>query len=415
MHRRRPGEYVRPAGRYQLMDNFPDTGSRYRRVLRGFAFNADPFTGRATAGCVVDLELVAERFNAHDLQAVAVDYAGARLGYLPAGEAACWHDVLLAMNRAGQSVWTRGELKELDAEGQPVLSPVVSVPNYTAVCDLAEEFGLMAVFERLLTTVGPDVRAEMLEWAWEDFPAPLVRKVARHADSFPALTWPTHPPAGLRSHAAIPGILPVLLKEKVVLERQLQAQARHEAAFYAKQQRAAAREAAKAAAKETRETRQRGRRQALLDAAAAGLAQGQTNREIAADLGVSSATVTTLRSELRGGQAWDRNAEQQLARLERAKIALALQRQGLSLQQIAEQTSVSQEGVTSLLRDAKFHTDLASDVPRWDRAQAAKRAKAQSKTRRQFQDSAQLSASKAEEAWMDASLIAALAEQPRPQ
>ena len=69
-HCRRHGEYVRPAGRVDLWREFPNDDDSYDRFLRGAPYHQDQFTGH-DEGDVVELELVAERFNPHDINAVA--------------------------------------------------------------------------------------------------------------------------------------------------------------------------------------------------------------------------------------------------------------------------------------------------------------------------------------------------------
>jgi hypothetical protein len=199
---------------------FPGDGDRYDRWLRGAPHHDDPFTGRFRPGEQVRLELVAERFNRHDSHAVAVDFEGSRVGYVPAGDAARWHDVLLALNRSGRSVWTCGQVQVGQYEGLRRLTVSLSLATLQNLCVLADRTGLTGVVERLLAVVSDDERAEAFECAWDDeLPRSLARRLAAHAPAFPELTWPSCPPEGVKHRVGAPGLLTVVLRELVLRER----------------------------------------------------------------------------------------------------------------------------------------------------------------------------------------------------
>ena len=412
---------MRPGHRMMLHEVFPDPDDHFRRYVRGVMFHQDGFKG-GVPGQVVDLELVPEQFNRHDLQAVAVDHERARIGYLPASDAARWHDVLLAANRAGFSVWVRGELGLFDFGDEDRLVPTMFIPLNQRMCELADRFGVGAAITWLLDAVGESVRAEMLEWAWDEFPRSLVKKVARHAEQFAELTWPTNPPAGLRSRVEAPGVLYLYLKALVLRQRREQAEQRHLEASQRRAERQAEADRLRAERirlkEEARQTRQ--------DQVRDGMKRGWTNREIGADLGVSMATVEKLKREVRrsetwdpnsdekaarlnrkvrGGEAWDHNREERAARLDRAREALGLQGQGLSRAEIGQRMSLSKETVEMLLRDAKFYTDPASDPARRRLAYAAAAARRGGTVRCNFQADQGLSKPKAAEAWKDADVL----------
>lgn len=435
-----------------LYEVFPDPDDHYPRWVRGVMFYPDAFLGRSP-GHVVDLELVPERFNRHDVTAVSVDHEGVRVGYLAASEAARWHDVLLAANRAAFSVWVHGELDLVDFGDEDRLAPTLFIPLSRRMCELADRFGLGDTITRLLNTVGESVRAEMMESAWRDFPRTLVQKLARHADQFTELTWPTSPPAGIRSRLEAPGVLSPYLKELVLRQRREQAgMDRLEV-----EQRRAERQAEVERLRAERIRLKEEARQSRLDQVRDGMERGWTNREIGADTGASLHTVGKLKREVRdgetwddsdeeraahlyrarealrlqglrraeigagldvpwytvgklqrevrGGEAWNHNSDVRAARLDRAREALRLQGQGLSRAEIGQRMSLGMETVITLLRDAKFYADPDSDPSRRRLAAAAAAAMRCGVVRSSFQADQALSKPKAAEAWKDADVL----------
>ena len=332
-----------------LHEVFPDPEDHFRRYVRGVMFHQDGFKG-GVPGQVVDLELVPEQFNRHDLQAVAVDHERARIGYLPASDAARWHDVLLAANRAGFSVWVHGELALVDFGDEDRLVPTLFIPLNQRMCELGDRFGVGAAITWLLDAVGESVRAEMLESAWDEFPRSLVKKVARHAEQFTELTWPTNPPAGLPSRVEAPGVLYPYLKALVLRQRREQAEQRH-------------------------------------------LEADQRRAERQAEAERLRAERIRLKEEARQ------------ARLDRAREALGLQGQGRSRAEIGQRMSLSEATVKMLLRDAKFYIDPASDPARRRLACAAAAARRDGATRAKFQCDQGLSKPKSTEAWKDADVL----------
>jgi len=404
-----------------LHEVFPDPDDHIRRYVRGVMFHQDAFKG-GVPGQVVDLELVPEQFNRHDLQAVAVDHERARIGYLPASDAARWHDVVLAANRAGFSVWVRGELGLFDFGDEDRLVPTLFIPLNQRMCELADRFGVGTTITWLLDAVGESVRAEMLESAWDEFPRSLVKKVARHAEQFTELTWPTNPPAGLRSRVEAPGVLYPYLKALVLRQRREQAEQRHLEAGQRRAERQAEAERLRAERIRLKEEARQARQDQVRD----GMERGWTNREIGADLGVSLGTVEKLKREVRRretwdpsreeraarlnrkvrrGEAWDHNKEERAARLDRAHDALELQVQGRSRAEIGQRMSLSEATVKMLLRDAKFYIDPATDPARRRLACAAAAAQREGATRAKFQCDQGLSKPKLAEAWKDADVL----------
>ena len=402
-HVRRHAEYVRLARALLLHEEFPNEEDRYYRFVRGAGFHPDPFTGTYPAGSLVQLELVPEKFNPHDAQAVAVDHGGSRIGYLPAGTAAGLHDVLGAANRAGFAVWTCGRLDRVELDGPPRLLPAVSVPTFQATSQLIQRFGLDEVLHRLLAAVGATVRAELLASAWEPLPPPLLRILASHAATFPELTWPTNPPRGVHPREQAPGLLYGFLRDLVVAERQAQAEAKRQAAVAHR----AEREAKKVQDREDRARNKQEARGRQREAVSARLAQGWTIARIAVELGVGIGTVQSLKGEADPAQGANHNTDELLARMARARAVLDMQLAGLSRDDIARRMQLGKETVKELLRDAKFHADRRTDPPRLSTARAAACAQQSGVTRQQFATMQHLSAAKAAEAWRDAKILTA--------
>ena len=394
---------MRPGRRLVLHEVFTDPDDHFRRYLRGVLFHQDAFMG-GVPGQFVDLELVPERFNRHDVQAVAVDHERARVGYLPAADAARWHDILLAVNRAGFSVWVHGELSLVDFGEQDRLVPTLFIPMSHRMTELGDRFGVGAVIAWLLEAVGESVRAEMLESAWEEFPRSLVKRVAQHAEQFTELTWPTNPPAGLPSRVEAPGVIYPYLKAVVLRQRSAQAERRRVEAGQRRAEREA--EAVRLRAERIRlKEEARRARQDQQSRVRDGMERGLTNQEIVADCGISMTMVEKLKREVRGGGPWDRNGEERAARLGRAREALRLQGQGLSRSAIGGRMSLSEATVKMLLRDAKFYSDPTSDPARRGLAHAAAVAQQGRTTRGNFQVDQGLSKPKAVEAWKDADVL----------
>ena len=92
-------------------------------------------------------------------------------------------------------------------------------------------------------------------------------------------------------------------------------------------------------------------------------------------------------------------------RAERGVRALALQRNGLSRAQIAEELGVGVDTVKGILRDAKFYENPMSDPSRLALAREAHAARRMGLTRERFQTDTGLSPGKSIETWRDAAMI----------
>lgn len=105
------------------------------------------------------------------------------------------------------------------------------------------------------------------------------------------------------------------------------------------------------------------------------------------------------------------NAAARQGRLERCRRALELQASGLTRKEIGEAVGVTTDSVKTLLRDAKFFADPASDEERLQRASAAALAQSQGMTKEVFQVQSGLTGPKVNESWKDADVITASAEE----
>lgn len=399
---RRPGEYVRPLHRLRLGEEFPDPDDHYIRFLRGAKYQEPLFAGHQP-GQRIELELVPERHNPHDVHAVAVDHDGNRVGYLPAGEAARWHDIILAANRQGFSLWVSGELENFDFdEGGRRLVPRILIPKTHLLCDIGRRFRVANTVAQLLDAVGPQVRTQLLDHAWQErLPASLVRQVTAQAGTFPQLTWPSNPPDGVGPQQVPPGVLFPYLKQTVLNERREAAERRRIEAAERRAARTAEAERLRAESARLNEEA----REARLEQVRKAVAQGLTNAQICAEFTIGRATLAKLKQDLRGGAGWDHNAEVREDRLGRAQEAVRLQQQGLTRAAIGERMSLGAETVETLLRDGKFYADPGGDPERLQRANAAAEAVREGLTRAQFRARGQLSKPKSVEAWKDADVL----------
>lgn len=398
---RQIGEYVRPDRGFALDSEFATESDSYPRFIRGVPFHADAFDSRRP-GEPVDLELVPEPGNPHDSHAVAADYQGDRVGYLPAVDAAAWHDVIAAANRSGHAVWVHGSLEPFDfGEGElSRLVPKIRVPNRDCAVVLAERLGLVAQVRALVGALSPVLRQAFYDQTWRGFDRTLERELRAHAHLCPDLRWP----ARRRDRHRVPGLVGVI---GCNLAREVREHGRQER----NRQREAAREQRRVEQalqgevrrREREETeRVRGERDAAIRAR---LASGTRNVEIQREFTVSSGVVERIKRDLRGGKAFDRNAEQRRERMQRCADALRLQRAGLSRARIAAELGVRNETVKGLLRDAKFIEHPQSDSPRLELARAAAEARLAGQTKYQFAKCAEISEGRATEAWRDAAAV----------
>lgn len=388
---RKAGEYERPAGRHLL-----HATEYFETFPRGVLYHDALFKGLKRAQSV-EVELVPEPGNPHDSHAVALDYRGRRFGYLSAGIADSWHDIVRAANVAGLSVWANGRLDafEFDDGGRSV-SPTLMLPRYDEQRLLADRFGLMARAEALLAEFDETSREELLEASREELPGPMERALRAHAARYPEFCW--SPPTSRRGR--VPGVLYLAFRGIARRERLDRAEARREAASRARAEKLAARLQARQEAAEARERTRRER----FERAAAAVESGLSNEDLGAELGVSASTAAALKREVRG-HAWNRNAEVRAERMQRCAQAVKLQDDGLTRAQIAIELACGTDTVGGLLRDGRFFADPSSDKARGMLAAEAAHASSSGMTRAQWRASRGLSAAKAAEAWKDADVL----------
>lgn len=103
--------------------------------------------------------------------------------------------------------------------------------------------------------------------------------------------------------------------------------------------------------------------------------------------------------EAAGRNEW--NAQERAERLERGRLALELQEQGLTRAEIGIKLDARVDTVAELLRDARFYRDPSSDPERAVRAAEAAVASRRGLTRARFQAETGLSGARSKEAWKD--------------
>lgn len=108
IYRRPVDEYVRPLQALLVR-------GRDLRLVVGAGYDPDaPISRRVGSRCRV--ELVPERGNPYDSNAVAIDYDGVRIGYLSAGEAARRQPGILKANAMGYHVLADGTVERIGRE-----------------------------------------------------------------------------------------------------------------------------------------------------------------------------------------------------------------------------------------------------------------------------------------------------------
>lgn len=403
VYQRREGEYRRPQGRLSLCTEFPEASARYMRYIRGSSYHRK--VRMPSKGASVAFELVPEILNPWDATAIATDFEGQRFGYLPAVDAAVWHDVVRAANRSGFSVWSMGEVTDYESDdGCVEITATITVPLHQCALVLAERFGLGERISHLFGRLDQSTRANLVEVAWSDVDPSLISKVAAHAADHPELTWPTSPPRREQVRRELPGILLVWLREQAIRQRKSAATRRAAERDRQRQLRRAEEAAVKAEKRQIREREADRSQRQLVDQVEPLLRTGWTTRAISEHLGVAPHAVSIVR-RLTSADPARHNRVAAASRRTQAAYALDLQESGQTRREIANELSVSLETVAGLLRDAKFYAAPASDQPRIQLAQEAHRARMEGETKEQFRVRKGLSKAKSVEAWRDAEAL----------
>lgn len=368
IYQRDPREYERPPATFDLDVLCPSFSDAIPTFAAGPSFHQEALA-RFHVGQAVRIELVPEPGNPHDNRAVALDVDGLRCAYIHSDTAAWFHDIVTGLNRAGYAVFTAGAITAgSNPDGETPRGLQWTRPNLEDRIVLAELVGLREAHERVVATFTAEERREMAEDCWSEYSNPVVRALRKRSDLAPELTWSTQ--SGLSEASRVPVWHHVYVRQDVLDRRALASQRRY--ANRLLRRRIKAFIAADKA--EQREATKALKAQQLTDMMAL-RAQGRTYAQIAALLDVPHKSIERLvRAEQHriddaaGTPSPDFHNRLRTERVERAALAVALQGQGLSRQEIAARLEVGLESVKQLLSDGKFYQHPAADTTRLERA-----------------------------------------------
>lgn len=343
-----PGEYSDPSGLYHF--ELPLDSSFDNHFVRGTVYHQPALKGFSD-GEVFVAALVPEPGNPHDPWALAIHLGGQRIGYI-AGDYAVWmHEYVAAHNRRDKEVTVDGAIR---VDGRDIKATVfMPWPHHQQ--QFRNDSGLPAECRALLSVLPDEVlqRAMQTSQNLSQSDAKWIRRLEPGAGQ---LIWVDRPKTRIPEplHRAL-----------VTMDHERKAEIRRtrDAARVEKQREEAARRKAKLEATEARDG-------AILAMAAA----GATQTAIARELGCSDSTVRSTMAAAGNKSLTNSNTASQDERLERGRRALGLQRAGITRRAIAEELECGPDTVKSLLKDAKFFEDPASDQVRLDRAVAVRAA-----------------------------------------
>lgn len=336
------------------------TGQPVEPAFEVTSWDTEPFERLGSRRPDVVAELVPEPGNRHDSHAVAVHVNGQRVGYLDASVATYWHDLIRLINAQGSTVTTRGRI---NWAGPDIY---IALPDRGGWNTLAHQFGLLAQVDALLAGVPADVLQRSMARPSSVSPVDMASLQRTAKQVAPSISWRR----GYGGPHELPRVVRDALRDRRETERHRQQQASEE-------QQAATRRRAeeqRQAEAERREQQRETERQRALEMWNA----GESKAAIARALGCGDNKVTALLQEA-GAQpreAGTANVDARAARLERARHALALQRQGKTRQEIATELDVSVATVKELLTDARFYETPDSNPERLRIAELCAQARA---------------------------------------
>lgn len=114
-------------------------GARSRPVS-GLPFHNPPWSIMQDSS-PLELEMIPEPRNPWDVSAVALDFEGERIGYLPAELAPAWQPYVAAMRNAGAAIFLPAAIRNCDHVD-------VRVPGRRILAQLAETAGLGVIDTR---------------------------------------------------------------------------------------------------------------------------------------------------------------------------------------------------------------------------------------------------------------------------
>jgi len=395
IHYRHPSEYRRPPRVLDLLAAAQVEGEAYRRALRGVPYQGgDPFRAHKQSSVVV-LELVPEPRNPWDNFAVAIDYDGQRIGYLPAADAGEFHDIVRTANRSGYALTTSAKLDVYNYEdGIDRIVPYLELPVHPGIRNVGARFGMRDEVSCLLDEFDPDTRWKIIrERSSTD--GELRRRLLALRHLAPSFTWP-ETASGRFSDSLDQYLRDLYFEERAGQSQRQDAErrARREAKDSEREAQATAKAAAKAAETERQQMM-------VLEL----MTQGHSGAHISRELGVSETFVRTVKQAV--GQAigveWSKGKQDE--RVRNCHMAADMADEGLSRRQIADELKTQVDTVRLLLRDGRFYRDPQSRPTRLQLARLAREARATAVTKSTFEKANGLSRAAAATAWRDSSVI----------
>jgi orotate phosphoribosyltransferase-like protein len=366
IHTRRPGEYVRPAGRLLIDDHYQASGEFYAAG----AYYFQQSLSRFEAGRRVEAELVPEPHNPWDARAVAVDVEGRRVAYLPAASAKMWHDVVRAWNLAGFALYVRAETNRWPADGgEDRYGLTLPKWDWDTLLDLAEAAGLRAAWEAVLAGLTEEQRLALREDGGYTPGESVARALwQRHAEH-PLFRW------GGRRDGELTDRMPFWYGYFVREQMRQEGEEQRERRWFARSVKADLVHAVKAEIGRRRERERehaRLRRQRLDERALQLQGEGLRVADIAARLGLTHKQAENALSRARAaaGIASRRTQDLVSERRRQAAQAVGLKRSGMARAQIAKAMGRSADTVDELVKDGLFY-EAPEDHP--ERLELARR------------------------------------------
>lgn len=341
-----PGEYSRPKDKYWLRVQNSNYDNHY---VRGAVYH-QPALDEFGNGQSLDIELVPEPGNPHDPWAVAFHSSGQRIGYVASDFADEMHEFVAGHNRRGRAVYASGKVSVRPEDG--VKQATVLLPWWPERKVFQVDSGVHAECDALLALLTDEVRERAMETS-QGLSTEDARLIRSKKSAAPHLVW------SKRGGNQIPVALRLRLIDLDIARKEEERRVRDVA-------RESARESAREAKRQERATKEEARE--AFDESIRQLARKGVNKSaIAAKLNCSE---TKVRSTLQraGLTAANANEASRNERLDRARHALSLQKDGFTRKEIAQTFDCSFDTIKGLLKDAKFFEDPSSDLGRQQRA-----------------------------------------------
>lgn len=332
--------------RYKLVGH---PGRTEKQPIIGATYMNQHILARHAHHSAVEFELVPEPNNALDQWAVATHIDGERVGYLESIDAQAMHDFITGHNRQGRTVIADGTVQMVD---KGTLRATVNLPWWEDQAQFRAESGVLEDCEAILRMLPEETieRATRKATTLDPYDVALLKSFSYLA---PYLVWPHEDPLDIPEALRIAiGHLDLARKERAREEAKRQ-----------QAERKAQRDAQKNAQREAKHM-QRDQRDAQIKDL---VSRGRTIMEIMGELRISDTTVRAVAREA-GLRLADANSAQRDPYVAQGKQALKLQDQGISKAQVAKELGCSPAELETLLDDARFLADPASNPTRYQRA-----------------------------------------------